>query len=60
VKTTTVRDVQDDGTNAIVTGLTAGTVIVSDVDSVDVGNGDRIATGGTPAPGAAGTKRKAK
>jgi len=60
VKTTTVRDVQDDGTNAIVTGLTAGTVIVSDVDSVDVGNGDRITTGGTPAPGAAGTKRKAK
>jgi hypothetical protein len=58
VKTTTVRDVKDDGTNAIVTGLTAGTTIVSDVDSVDVGNGDRINTGA--APGAAGTTRKHK
>jgi multidrug efflux pump subunit AcrA (membrane-fusion protein) len=58
VKTTTVRDVKDDGTNAIVTGLTAGTTIVSDVDSVDVGNGDRISTGA--APGTAGAKHKAK
>jgi multidrug efflux pump subunit AcrA (membrane-fusion protein) len=57
VKTTTVRDVKDDGTNAIVTGLTAGTTIVSDVDSANVGNGDRIDTGAAPA---AGAKRKAK
>jgi multidrug resistance efflux pump len=55
VKTAAVRDVKDDGTNAIVTGLTAGTTIVSDVDSADVGNGDRIATGA-----AAGAARKTK
>lgn len=60
VKTTTVNDVKDDGTNAIVTGLIAGTIIVTDVDSVNVGNGDRIETGAAPATGAAGAKRKAK
>lgn len=60
VKTTAVRDVKDDGTNAIVTGLTTGTTIVSDVDSVDVGNGDHISTGAAPATGTAGAKRKAK
>jgi HlyD family secretion protein len=60
VKTTTVRDVKDDGTHAIVTGLTAGTTIVSDVDSANVGNGDRITTGAAPSPGTAGAKHKAK
>jgi multidrug efflux pump subunit AcrA (membrane-fusion protein) len=55
VKSATVHDVKDDGTNAIVTGLTAGTTIVSDVDSANVGNGDRINTGAAPgaSPGAA-------
>jgi HlyD family secretion protein len=57
VKTTAVRDVKDDGTHAIVTGLTAGTAIVTDVDAVNVGNGDHIDTGAAPA---AGAKRKAK
>jgi multidrug efflux pump subunit AcrA (membrane-fusion protein) len=47
-----VHDVKDDGTHAIVTGLTAGTEIVSDVDSSNVGNGDRVSTGATPAPDA--------
>ena len=50
-RTQTVHDVKDDGTHAIVTGLTAGTEIVSDVDSSNVGNGDRVSTGATPAPG---------
>ena len=50
VKSAAVQDVKDDGNNAIVTGLTAGTTIVSDVDSANVGNGDRIDTG--PEPGA--------
>lgn len=43
-KTVDVHDVRDDGTNAIVTGLAAGSRIVSDVDSADVGNGDRVST----------------
>ncbi len=62
LKSTTVRDVKDDGTHAIVTGLTAGQTIVSDVNSVDVGNGDRISTGGgaSPAPGASGAGHKHK
>jgi HlyD family secretion protein len=51
-RTHTVHDVKDDGTHAIVTGLAAGTEIVSDVDSSNVGNGDRVSTGATPAPGA--------
>jgi multidrug resistance efflux pump len=45
VQTVTVRDVEDDGTNAIVTGISAGTTIVKDVDSANVGNGDHIAAG---------------
>lgn len=50
-KTVDVHDVRDDGTNAIVTGLTAGSRIVADVDSANVGNGDRVST--TP-PSSAG------
>lgn len=50
VKTTPVRDVKDDGTHAIVTGITAGTTIVSDVTGANVGNGDRI-NGAAPAGG---------
>jgi multidrug efflux pump subunit AcrA (membrane-fusion protein) len=55
VKSAAVHDVKDDGNNAIVTGLTAGTTIVSDVDSASVGNGDRINIGpeATASPGAA-------
>jgi hypothetical protein len=45
VRTVAVHEVQDDGTNAIVTGLTAGTLVIKDVESVDVGNGDRVTTG---------------
>ncbi|HEV8022355.1 MAG TPA: efflux RND transporter periplasmic adaptor subunit [Candidatus Lustribacter sp.] len=52
VKTTTVREVKDDGTHAIVTGLSAGTRIVSNVDAVNVGNGDRVDTT-PPTPGPA-------
>lgn len=49
-KTVDVHDVRDDGTNAIVTGLASGTSIVSNVDSVDVGNGDRVNTTRAPKP----------
>ena len=48
MRTTTVHEVKDDGTNAIVTGLAAGTVVIKDVESVDVGNGDRVTTGAAP------------
>lgn len=44
VRTVNVRDVKDDGTNAIVTGLTAGAAVVADVNSANVGNGDRVDT----------------
>jgi HlyD family secretion protein len=64
-KTVDVHDVRDDGTNAIVTGIAAGTRIVSDVDSANVGNGDRVnitqpaagtrRTRGGAAPNPAGT-----
>jgi multidrug efflux pump subunit AcrA (membrane-fusion protein) len=60
-KTTTVRDVQDDGTHAIVTGLTAGQSIVGDVEAANVGNGDHVNTGAaTSAAGAPGAARKHK
>ena len=45
VKSTPAHEVKNDGTNAIVTGLTAGTTIVKNVDLASVGNGDRINTG---------------
>jgi multidrug resistance efflux pump len=45
VRTTAVRDVKDDGANAIVTGISGGTVIVKDVESANVGNGDHVSTG---------------
>jgi multidrug efflux pump subunit AcrA (membrane-fusion protein) len=44
VKTAAVHEVKDDGANAIVTGIAAGTVIVKDVESENVGNGDRVTT----------------
>jgi multidrug efflux pump subunit AcrA (membrane-fusion protein) len=49
-KTVDVHDVRDDGTNAIVTGLASGTRIVSNVDSADVGNGDRVNITRAPKP----------
>ena len=52
VATQPVTEVQDDGTNAIVNGLPAGTAIVQDVDQSNVGNGDRVAV----APNAAKLK----
>jgi multidrug resistance efflux pump len=50
IKTVQVRDVKDDNTNAIVTGLAAGTRVVSNVDSANVGNGDRVDTSPSPSP----------
>jgi hypothetical protein len=51
-----VHDVKDDGVHAIVTGLAPGTEVVTDVDSANVGNGDTVTTGATPAaPGGAKT-----
>lgn len=47
VRATTVQDVKDDGTSAIVTGIAAGAIVVRDVSLANVGNGDRIATEST-------------
>ncbi len=49
-----VTDVKDDGTNAIVTGIAAGTAVIKDVEATTVGNGDHVqiqtaGTRGTPA-----------
>jgi len=48
VKTTGVTDVNDDGANAIVTGIPAGTVLIKNVESATVGNGDLVTTGTAP------------
>ena len=42
VRTASVVEVKDDGSNAIVTGLAAGTVIVKNIEAANVGNGDRV------------------
>jgi hypothetical protein len=47
VRTTTVVDVRSDGANAIVTGIAAGTVIVKDIESANIGNGDHVTVGAT-------------
>jgi multidrug efflux pump subunit AcrA (membrane-fusion protein) len=44
VHSQTVAEVKSDGTNAIVTGLPAGSTIVTSVEASAVGNGDRVAT----------------
>jgi multidrug efflux pump subunit AcrA (membrane-fusion protein) len=49
LKTTAVHDVTDDGTNAIVTGIASGTVVVKDVETSSAGNGDRVTTTATRA-----------
>ena len=43
VRTHAVREVKDDGKNAIVTGLPAGTPVVANVENSTVGEGDRVA-----------------
>ena len=50
VHATTVQDLKDDGTHAVVSGIAAGTVIVKDTSAADVGNGDAVSTRATPAP----------
>lgn len=45
VRAQTVTSVKEDGTDAVVTGLAAGTPIVKDVEAANVGNGDRVAVG---------------
>ncbi len=55
VSTTKVQEVKDDGTNAIVTGLSSGATIVANVDETDVGNGDRVNTGAETGPEAGAT-----
>jgi multidrug efflux pump subunit AcrA (membrane-fusion protein) len=59
VKTVPVQLVKDDGTHAIVTGLTAGQAVVIDVDAVNVGNGDHVDTS-SPSPASSGAPRKHK
>ena len=49
VKTTTVHEVKDDGKTAIVSGIADGTVVVKDVESSNVGNGDKVSTAAAPA-----------
>lgn len=58
VTTTPVSDVKDDGMHAIVTGLTAGTKIVTDVNSATVGNGDRVNGSTAAGSGAGGAGRQ--
>ncbi len=62
VRTHSVSEVKDDGTNAVVTGLPVNAAVVADVSGSNVGNGDHVSTGtrkkgrnggspGTPASG---------
>jgi HlyD family secretion protein len=37
-----VAEVQDDGKNAIVTGLAPGSAVIANVENTDAGNGDRV------------------
>jgi hypothetical protein len=37
-----VAEVEDDGKNAIVTGLSAGSAVVANVEDTNAGNGDRV------------------
>lgn len=37
-----VTEIKGDGTNAVVSGIVAGTVVVKDVGATTVGNGDRV------------------
>ncbi len=43
VHTQAVTEVSDDGKNAIVTGVSAGTTVVQNVEGTTVGAGDRVA-----------------
>jgi len=54
VRTQTVSEVNDDGTNAVVRGLAAGAHVVKDVTTATVGNGDRV-TLVSPAPRPSGS-----
>jgi multidrug efflux pump subunit AcrA (membrane-fusion protein) len=49
VRTQAVTELNDDGKNAVVTGLTAGSFVVKDVSAATVGNGDKVSVA-TPAP----------
>ncbi|HEY4440246.1 MAG TPA: efflux RND transporter periplasmic adaptor subunit [Candidatus Elarobacter sp.] len=49
VRTHPIREVIDDGKNAVVRQLPAGAVVVADASQSGVGNGDRVETG-SPAP----------
>jgi hypothetical protein len=43
VHTQAVTEVSDDGKNAIVNGVSAGTTVVQNVEATTVGTGDRVA-----------------
>jgi len=45
-----VTEVADDGTNAVVTGIAAGTVLIQNVNNTTAGNGDRVNPSPTPEP----------
>ncbi len=45
-----VSEVTDDGTNAVVTGIPAGTLLIKNVNNTTVGNGDRVNPSPTPEP----------
>jgi len=45
-----VSEISDDGANAVVSGIAAGTLVVKAVNSTTVGNGDRVNSSPTPEP----------
>jgi len=47
----TINEVADDGANAVVTGVTPNELVIKNVNSTTVGNGDRVDTSPSPSPG---------
>ncbi len=45
-----VSEVADDGTNAVITGISAGTLLIKNVNNTTVGNGDKVNPSPTPEP----------
>jgi multidrug resistance efflux pump len=60
VRSQPVVEVKSDGKNSVVTGLAAGSAVVTDATDANVGNGDKVCTAnctprGSPEPAAAST-----
>jgi len=52
----TVSQVADDGAHAVVNGIASGENVISDVNTITVGNGDRVRISPSPSPSPGGTK----